>query len=89
MLPPSEAKGCAGRYLNHLLPLLRTTLVDPIPDVRATAAKAFGTLCKGLPEGAVENLVPELVDLLCARSHACVPPRKRMCGNRWVLATEA
>ena len=62
----------AVRYLNHLLPLLRTTLVDPIPDVRATAAKAFGTLCKGLPEGAVENLVPELVDLLCRRATLAV-----------------
>ena len=29
---------------------IKVTLVDPIPDVRATAAKAFGTLANGLPE---------------------------------------
>merc|ERR1719343_1512073 len=29
-------------YLPLLLPQLKETLVDPIPDVRATAAKAFG-----------------------------------------------
>jgi len=28
----------------------QVTLVDPSPDVRATTAKAFGTLANGLPE---------------------------------------
>ncbi|CAE7767355.1 ILA [Symbiodinium pilosum] len=37
-------------YLPLLLPQLKLTLVDPIPDVRATSAKAFGILAQVLPE---------------------------------------
>merc|ERR1719324_1356963 len=59
-------------YLGTLLPMLKTTLVDPIPDVRATAAKAFGTLCRGLPESAVSDLVPSLVDMLCSEESQVV-----------------
>jgi hypothetical protein len=36
--------------LKDLLPVLRKVLVDPIPGVRSTAAKAFGTLAHGLGE---------------------------------------
>lgn len=34
-------------YLSSLLPGLKGCLVDPIPDVRATSAKALGTLIAG------------------------------------------
>ena len=37
-------------HLPVLLPALKQTLIDPIPDVRATTAKAFGTVAQGLPE---------------------------------------
>ena len=29
-------------YLGNIMPGLRLTLTDPVPDVRATAAKAIG-----------------------------------------------
>lgn len=38
-------------YLGHLLPGLKDCLVDPIPDVRATSAKAIGSLVRGGNEG--------------------------------------
>ena len=34
-------------YLGALLPGLRSCLLDPIPDVRATSAKALGSLAAG------------------------------------------
>lgn len=37
-------------YLVDLMPILRQVLVDPIPGVRSTSAKAFGTLTRGLGE---------------------------------------
>lgn len=30
-------------------PLMQSALVDPLPEVRATAAKALGSLVKGVP----------------------------------------
>ncbi|CBZ53386.1 putative translational activator [Neospora caninum Liverpool] len=37
-------------YLPQILVHLQTTLVDPIPHVRAAAARAFGTIAKGVGE---------------------------------------
>eukprot|EP00930_Biecheleria_cincta_P034269 TRINITY_DN23698_c0_g1_i1.p1 TRINITY_DN23698_c0_g1~~TRINITY_DN23698_c0_g1_i1.p1 ORF type:complete len:2738 (+),score=614.06 TRINITY_DN23698_c0_g1_i1:451-8214(+) len=51
-------------YLPLLLPQLKVTLVDPIPDVRATSAKAFGTLANGLPEDMLGDVLPWLFDML-------------------------
>ncbi|CAD7971263.1 unnamed protein product [Amoebophrya sp. A120] len=51
-------------HLPVLLPALKITLVDPIPDVRATSAKAFGTLAQGLPEELLGDLLPWLFTML-------------------------
>lgn len=51
-------------YLPLLLPQLKVTLLDPIPDVRATAAKAFGTLANGLPEEMLGDVLPWLFNML-------------------------
>jgi HEAT repeat protein len=51
-------------YLPGLLPQLKVTLVDPSPDVRATTAKAFGTLANGLPEDMMGDVLPWLFDML-------------------------
>eukprot|EP00931_Biecheleriopsis_adriatica_P116933 TRINITY_DN9250_c0_g1_i1.p1 TRINITY_DN9250_c0_g1~~TRINITY_DN9250_c0_g1_i1.p1 ORF type:complete len:2761 (+),score=816.01 TRINITY_DN9250_c0_g1_i1:930-8285(+) len=51
-------------YLPLLLPQLKVTLVDPIPDVRATSAKAFGTLANALPEEMLGDVLPWLFDML-------------------------
>merc|ERR550532_290510 len=51
-------------YLPILLPQLKVILLDPIPDVRATAAKAFGTLANGLPEDMLPDVLPWLFNML-------------------------
>ncbi|CAJ1403962.1 unnamed protein product [Effrenium voratum] len=51
-------------YLPLLIPQLKVTLVDPIPDVRATSAKAFGTLANALPEEMLGDVLPWLFESL-------------------------
>ncbi len=58
-----EAKDISP-HLPVLLPALKSTLIDPIPEVRATSAKALGTLAQGLPEDHLGDLVPWLFSML-------------------------
>jgi HEAT repeat protein len=48
-------------YLPTLLPDLQTSLLDPIPDVRSTAAKALGSLTRSLGEFIGVELRPWLM----------------------------
>ncbi|KAJ7623265.1 armadillo-type protein [Roridomyces roridus] len=51
-------------YLSNLLPMVHQVLVDPVPEARATAAKALGTLVERLGEGHFPDLVPGLLRTL-------------------------
>ncbi|KAJ2477858.1 translational activator of GCN4, partial [Coemansia sp. RSA 2320] len=51
-------------YLGTLEPLLRGVLVDPVPEARATAAKALGSLVQRLGEARFPSLVGDLVRVL-------------------------
>ncbi|KAK0212097.1 armadillo-type protein [Desarmillaria ectypa] len=51
-------------YLSELLPMVHIVLVDPVPEARATAAKALGTLVERLGEGHFPDLVPGLLRTL-------------------------
>ncbi|KAG8806225.1 translational activator of GCN4, partial [Serendipita sp. 401] len=51
-------------YLPRLLPLVHIVLVDPVPEARATAAKALGTLVERLGEGQFPDLVQDLLRTL-------------------------
>ncbi|KAJ1731491.1 translational activator of GCN4, partial [Coemansia biformis] len=51
-------------YLDTLVPLVRTVLVDPVPEARATAAKALGSLVQRLKEDCFPSLVADLVAVL-------------------------
>ncbi|PCH35750.1 ARM repeat-containing protein [Wolfiporia cocos MD-104 SS10] len=51
-------------YLSQLLPLVHVVLVDPVPEARATAAKALGTLVERLGEMHFPDLVPGLLRTL-------------------------
>ncbi len=51
-------------YLSILLPDLKTVLLDPIPDVRSTSAKALGFLTRSLGEATFPDLRPWLIDTL-------------------------
>ena len=56
-------------YLPTLLPDLQSALLDPIPDVRSTAAKAMGSLTRSLGDQILPELRPWLVNKL--RDPAC------------------
>ncbi|KAJ2762912.1 translational activator of GCN4, partial [Coemansia nantahalensis] len=47
-------------YLAALVPLVRAVLIDPVPEARATAAKALGSLVQRLKEDSFPSLVADL-----------------------------
>ena len=51
-------------YLPALLPGLQQTVLDPIPDVRAIAAKALGQLVQGIGLANVKEITPWLLTTL-------------------------
>ncbi|CAI0433676.1 unnamed protein product [Linum tenue] len=51
-------------YIGLLLPEVKKVLVDPIPEVRSVAARALGSLIRGMGEEKFPDLVPWLFDTL-------------------------
>jgi HEAT repeat protein len=51
-------------YLPTLIPDLQSAMLDPIPDVRSTSAKAIGSLTRGLGEDNLPGLRSWLVEKL-------------------------
>ncbi|OJT01635.1 Translational activator GCN1 [Trametes pubescens] len=51
-------------YLSRILPMVHVVLADPVPEARATAAKALGTLVERLGEVHFPDLVPGLLRTL-------------------------
>ena len=51
-------------YLGKLIPMVRMVLISPVPEVRAVAAKALGTLVERLGEVHFVDLVPSLLSVL-------------------------
>lgn len=51
-------------YFPQVGPQLQETLLDPIPDVRSVAAKALGTIAKGLGDENLGDLLPWLLGKL-------------------------
>jgi hypothetical protein len=51
-------------YLGLLLPEVKKVLVDPIPEVRTVAARALGSLLKGMGEENFKDLVPWILETL-------------------------
>ncbi|KAL1515351.1 hypothetical protein AB1Y20_001981 [Prymnesium parvum] len=57
-------------YLPLLLPELKSSLHDPIPEVRSSGAKAIGRLCAGLGEEHSSDLLPWLMASLSGEGAA-------------------
>ena len=57
-------------YIPILIPDLKAAILDPIPDVRSTAAKALGSLNRGLGEDALADLRPWLIEKLREESRS-------------------
>lgn len=51
-------------YIGLLLPEIKKVLVDPIPEVRSVAARAIGSLIRGMGEENFPDLVPWLLETL-------------------------
>ncbi|KAL9269138.1 ILITYHIA-like protein, partial [Drosera capensis] len=51
-------------YIGLLLPEVKKVLVDPIPEVRSVAARALGSLIRGMGEENFPDLVPWLLEML-------------------------
>ncbi|PWY99964.1 ARM repeat-containing protein [Testicularia cyperi] len=51
-------------HLDKLIPLVRMVLISPVPEARAVAAKALGTLVERLGEVHFVDLVPSLLGVL-------------------------
>ena len=59
----TDAKDLAP-YLPALLPGIKVALLDPDPSVRGIAAKAMGSIMKGMGEANFPDLIPWLLDTL-------------------------
>ena len=59
-------------YVPLLIPELQQALIDPLPEVRATAAKAMGSLLKGMGQHHSQDLMPWLLETLKSEVH-CPP----------------
>jgi hypothetical protein len=53
-------------YVPLLLPELKKVLIDPSPEVRATAARALGALVQGMGEESFPDLIPWMLDTIRA-----------------------
>ncbi|AMD19874.1 HCL277Wp [Eremothecium sinecaudum] len=51
-------------YLQQLIEEVETAMVDPVPQTRATAARALGALVERLGEDQFPDLIPRLLDTL-------------------------
>ena len=64
----AKQKGCYAQdmapYVPLLMPELQNALVDPLPEVRATAAHALGSLLRGMGEQHFQGLMPWLLATL-------------------------
>lgn len=58
-------------YVPLLIPDLQQALIDPLPEVRATAAKAIGSLLKGMGEHHTQDLMPWLLQTLKSEVKPC------------------
>ncbi|SCU87824.1 LAMI_0D07624g1_1 [Lachancea mirantina] len=57
-------------YLGQLIEEVEVAMVDPVPNTRATAARALGALVERLGEEQFPNLIPRLLDTLSDESKA-------------------
>lgn len=55
-------------YLPNIIPGLKTSLLDPVPEVRAVSARALGAMVRGMGESSFEDLLPWLMQTLTSES---------------------
>lgn len=55
-------------YLSDILPGLKQSLMDPVPEVRSACAKALGTMAQGMGDEGLQQLLPWLLAMLQSES---------------------
>jgi HEAT repeat protein len=55
-------------YLPGIIPGLKSSLLDPVPEVRTVSAKALGAMVKGMGEASFDELLPWLMSTLTSES---------------------
>ena len=55
-------------YLPGIIPGLKSSLLDPVPEVRSVSARALGAMVKGMGESSFEELLPWLMATLTSES---------------------
>ncbi|KAK9878672.1 hypothetical protein WA026_023121 [Henosepilachna vigintioctopunctata] len=55
-------------YLPTIIPGLKTSLLDPVPEVRSVSARALGAMVRGMGEASFEDLLPWLMHTLTSES---------------------
>lgn len=55
-------------YLPNIIPGLKTSLLDPVPEVRAVSSRALGAMVKGMGESSFEDLLPWLMQTLTSET---------------------
>ncbi|EDO39308.1 predicted protein [Nematostella vectensis] len=55
-------------YLPSVVPGLKQSLLDPVPEVRAVSARALGALVKGMGEESFVDLLPWLMETLTSEN---------------------
>ncbi|XP_077457109.1 stalled ribosome sensor GCN1 [Stigmatopora argus] len=53
-------------YLPSVIPGLKTSLLDPVPEVRTVSAKALGAMVKGMGESCFDDLLPWLMETMAS-----------------------
>ena len=51
-------------YLPGIIPGLKSSLLDPVPEVRAVSARALRAMVRGMGESSFEDLLPWLMTTL-------------------------
>lgn len=55
-------------YLPSIIPGLKSSLLDPVPEVRSVSARALGAMVRGMGENSFEELLPWLMHTLTSES---------------------
>ncbi|XP_013411317.1 eIF-2-alpha kinase activator GCN1 [Lingula anatina] len=55
-------------YLPNVIPGLKQSLLDPVPEVRSVSAKALGAMVKGMGESSFEDLLPWLMQMMTSEA---------------------
>ena len=55
-------------YLPGIIPGLKASLLDPVPEVRGVSARALGAMVRGMGESSFEELLPWLMTTLTSET---------------------